>query len=343
MSNLCNRSDEHPGPEIDPRPVIIGGTSLAGRRWGPVVSGWLVGMPLTSGPVLFFLALSHDSAFTASAALGTLSGGLSLVVFCLSYSWLAVRFEWPLALTGSILCFAAFTTLMQNLVFPLVLIFILVVLAVLAGLWLMPKGRALEADETSTRPMGHSGSDFDRDHFYPSADRHCPVDRPTLNGIALDHPALYRHFDGFCPPFAWRSWCCKYSAWSAHGNVLVCRFFSGGGALDQIRRDHHSIPSSHCYHPGDPGHLIFEIEEIRLTGPVYPPIRCSKFKSNPQILPLPARRTCGGSLIEAEDGRAPGPAVPELLVDPSDLGQASHLLKGAQNDQAINNCGGYSR
>src|SRR5271157_5142656 len=128
-------------------PVIIGGTSLAGRRWGPGVSGWLVGMPLTSGPVLFFLALSHDSAFTASAALGTLSGGLSLVVFCLSYSWLAVRFEWPLALTGSILCFAAFTTLMQDLVLPLVLIFILVVLAVLAGLWLMPKGRALEANE----------------------------------------------------------------------------------------------------------------------------------------------------------------------------------------------------
>ena len=43
-------------------PVIIGGASLAGRRWGPAVSGWLVGLPLTSGPVIFFLALSqrHD-------------------------------------------------------------------------------------------------------------------------------------------------------------------------------------------------------------------------------------------------------------------------------------------
>jgi hypothetical protein len=129
-------------------PVIIGGTSLAGRRWGPTVSGWLVGMPLTSGPVLFFLALNHDSTFTASTALGTLSGGLSLVVYCLSYSWLAVRLKWPLAVTGSILCFAACTALMQAFVLPLGLIFFLVVLAVLAGLRLMPRGRMLEANQT---------------------------------------------------------------------------------------------------------------------------------------------------------------------------------------------------
>ena len=129
-------------------PLIIGGASLAGRRWGPAVSGWLVGMPLTSGPVLFFLALSHDSAFAASAALGTLSGGLSLVVFCLSYAWLAVRFKWPLALTGSILCFAAVTILMQNIILPLAPIFVLVVLSILIGVWLMPKGTELKANET---------------------------------------------------------------------------------------------------------------------------------------------------------------------------------------------------
>jgi hypothetical protein len=129
-------------------PIIIGGASLAGRRWGPAVSGWLVGMPLTSGPVLFFLALSHDSAFAASAALGTLSGGLSLVVFCLSYAWLAMRFTWPLAITGSLLCYAAVTAIMQNLILPLAPLFSLVALVILAGLWLMPKGTELKTDET---------------------------------------------------------------------------------------------------------------------------------------------------------------------------------------------------
>ena len=62
-------------------PIIIGSASLAGRKWGPAVSGWIVGMPLTSGPVIFFVALSHESAFAANAALGVLSGGLSLVAY----------------------------------------------------------------------------------------------------------------------------------------------------------------------------------------------------------------------------------------------------------------------
>jgi hypothetical protein len=129
-------------------PLIIGGASLAGRRWGPAVSGWLIGLPITSGPIIFFLALSHDGAFVTTAALGTLSGGLSLVVYCLSYSWLAVYFKWPVAFAGGILSFVAVTTLMQKLVLPLVPTFVLVVLAILAGIWLMPKKTVIAANET---------------------------------------------------------------------------------------------------------------------------------------------------------------------------------------------------
>ncbi|HET7343490.1 MAG TPA: hypothetical protein VFL90_18640, partial [Methylomirabilota bacterium] len=48
-------------------PLLIAGASLAGRRWGPAVGGWLVGLPLTSGPVAVFLALEHGAAFAAAA------------------------------------------------------------------------------------------------------------------------------------------------------------------------------------------------------------------------------------------------------------------------------------
>jgi hypothetical protein len=41
-------------------PTLIGATSLAGRKWGAAVSGWLVGLPLTSGPVALFLALEMN-------------------------------------------------------------------------------------------------------------------------------------------------------------------------------------------------------------------------------------------------------------------------------------------
>lgn len=121
-------------------PVIIGSASLAGRKWGPAVSGWIVGMPLTSGPVIFFVALSHDVAFAANAALGVISGGLSLVAYALTYAWLATRFRWYVALLGSFTVFAISTTLLQNVTFPLIPIFLVVCAAIALGLRFMPKG-----------------------------------------------------------------------------------------------------------------------------------------------------------------------------------------------------------
>ena len=133
-------------------PVIIGSASLAGRRWGPSVSGWIVGMPLTSGPVIFFLALSHSSSFAANAALGVLSGGLSLVFYALTYSWLAVRFRWPIAISGSLLVFAASTTFLQNHTFPLLPIFVLVCTVLLVGLRLMPKDTVEKESDSKPGP-----------------------------------------------------------------------------------------------------------------------------------------------------------------------------------------------
>lgn len=120
-------------------PIIIGSASLAGRKWGPAVSGWIVGMPLTSGPVIFFVALSHETIFAANAALGVLSGGLSLVVYALTYSWLAVKFSWQVSIAGSLLMFSISTALLQNFTFPLLPIFGMVCIALVIGLWLMPK------------------------------------------------------------------------------------------------------------------------------------------------------------------------------------------------------------
>jgi len=125
-------------------PVIIGGASLAGRRWGPAVSGWLVGLPLTSGPVIFFLALSHGATFAASAISGTISGGFSLVAFCLVYAWLAIRFDWRVSLTGSMLAYFGIVLIMQNTIIPFVPLIIAVTLTILLGLMLMPKSGEMQ-------------------------------------------------------------------------------------------------------------------------------------------------------------------------------------------------------
>lgn len=75
-------------------PALIGGVTLAGRRWGPAVAGWLSAFPVVAGPILFFIALDQGTEFAAQAAAGTLSAVLAIITFNLSYAWAATRYRW---------------------------------------------------------------------------------------------------------------------------------------------------------------------------------------------------------------------------------------------------------
>ena len=127
-------------------PLIIGSASLAGRRWGPAVSGWIVGMPLTSGPVIFFVALSNGTTFAENAALGVLSGGISLVLYALTYSWIATRFPWYVSIAASLTVFSLSTLYLQTISVPLLTIVPVVALAIVAGLTFMPKGEVEQGE-----------------------------------------------------------------------------------------------------------------------------------------------------------------------------------------------------
>lgn len=87
-------------------PLLILAASLAIRRWGEIVGGWFVGLPLTSGPVCFFLALDQGAGFAAAASLGCLAGAASEAGFGLLYSIVAAHFGWPLALAAGSFGFA---------------------------------------------------------------------------------------------------------------------------------------------------------------------------------------------------------------------------------------------
>ena len=87
-------------------PLLIQAASLAGRRRGPAVGGWFVGLPLTSGPVAFFLAVDRGTGFAATAALGSLAGTAAQAGFCLAYGFAARRHSWPAAFSGFFLVIA---------------------------------------------------------------------------------------------------------------------------------------------------------------------------------------------------------------------------------------------
>jgi hypothetical protein len=113
-------------------PLLILGATLAGRRWGPAVGGWLAGLPLTSGPVSLVLALEQGPAFAGRAALGTLFGLISLAAFCLAYRVAARRLRWAGCLAAALAAFGGSTLVLHGAHLPLVLAFALVC-AVLVG------------------------------------------------------------------------------------------------------------------------------------------------------------------------------------------------------------------
>jgi hypothetical protein len=121
-------------------PLLILAASLAGRRWGQSVSGWLVGLPLTSGPVAFFLALDHGPAFAAHAAIGSLIGTAAQAAFCLAYGHAARRVGWPSALAVATTAFAA-GAMLCDLAGPSLRVLVpLALFALCAALRLLPRG-----------------------------------------------------------------------------------------------------------------------------------------------------------------------------------------------------------
>lgn len=119
-------------------PPLIAGVSLAGRRWGPGVSGWLVGLPLSSAPISLFLALEQGPTFAARAAQGTLLGLISVAAFCLAYDWLARRWTWTPSTLGGWVVFLAATAALDRTTLGLGTSFVAVVAVIAAAVALLP-------------------------------------------------------------------------------------------------------------------------------------------------------------------------------------------------------------
>ena len=120
-------------------PALIGAASLAGRRWGAAVGGWLVGIPFTSAPIALFLALDHGPSFAASASVGMLLGTISQAIFCLAYSFSASRgVRWLASFGSGCVGFAASTFVLHLLSVPLIPASLATLVALVVVLLLVP-------------------------------------------------------------------------------------------------------------------------------------------------------------------------------------------------------------
>lgn len=82
-------------------PLLVVGSSLAGRCWGPRVAGILVVLPIVAGPILLILYLEHGSRFAADAASAATLGIVSLAFFAVVFAYLSKRHGWFVTLLAS--------------------------------------------------------------------------------------------------------------------------------------------------------------------------------------------------------------------------------------------------
>jgi hypothetical protein len=94
-------------------PGLIALVTLAGRRFGPRIGGWLNALPMVAGPVLFFLALEQGEAFVARAAESTLAGLAAVAAFAVVYAWIAVARSWWACVLGGWAAFSGVTIALQ--------------------------------------------------------------------------------------------------------------------------------------------------------------------------------------------------------------------------------------
>jgi len=86
-----------------------------------------------------FLALEQGTAFASRAALGTMTGTISVATFCLAYSWLSLRLSWQICLLASWGIFFASTYVLEHISLPLLASFVVVLLVLTIAVALLPK------------------------------------------------------------------------------------------------------------------------------------------------------------------------------------------------------------
>jgi hypothetical protein len=85
--------------------AVVAGT-LAQRRFGDAVSGLILGLPLTSLPLLWLVALQHGTAFASSMTGALLVGSIAEAIVLWLYARLTIHLSPSLALVGALGSFA---------------------------------------------------------------------------------------------------------------------------------------------------------------------------------------------------------------------------------------------
>lgn len=196
-------------------PFLVAGASLAGRRWGDGVGGWLAGFPFVAGPILLVVALEQGASFAALAARAALLGMVALIGFAVWFGHMSSRMHWTLALVSGWGVYLLLAWPLSGLDFGIVPNAAAVLGALLAGSLALP--RIPGGGEAATeRPRG-------------------PGDIPLrmfatfvlVCGLTLSADHLGTTWSGLLTPFPVATTVLSVFAHLSGGSAAVARFLRG--------------------------------------------------------------------------------------------------------------------
>lgn len=120
-------------------PLLVGGASLAGKRWGPALAGLLSGLPVIAGPIVAVLWLEHGAAYASEVAWMLPIGLAPLAAYLWVFARLARRCHWLTCLLAGWITFMLAAWLCREISLPYWLLAGGATLCLLAVGFLLPR------------------------------------------------------------------------------------------------------------------------------------------------------------------------------------------------------------
>ena len=133
-------------------PLLVVGSSLAGRGWGAAAAGLLVALPIVAGPVLLIVALEQGTHFAARAAAASLLGLAALAAFVVVFARVAQARAWPMALAAGWCSFIALALVLATVAASPGAAFVVSLGAFALAAMLMPGDRGVAAPRRARAP-----------------------------------------------------------------------------------------------------------------------------------------------------------------------------------------------
>lgn len=133
-------------------PLLVGAASLAARRWGDTVGGWIAALLFVAGPLLLVMALEQGPAFAAASACTAISGIVALALFALVYAHVCRKLSWPVALATGWIAYLGCAASMRPFTFGVWPRLAGALAALVLARWLLPDSRQEPPRAARTTP-----------------------------------------------------------------------------------------------------------------------------------------------------------------------------------------------